>query len=73
MYGWDDALGVMGTALHLAQSISIFIGLLYGMAKSDTVTLPHDLPRAGKVSALDSCSDFANICRLFSFLRFCLS
>lgn len=53
MYRWDDALGVIGTALHLAQSVSVFIGLVYGMTKSDTVTLPHDLPRAGKVSALD--------------------
>lgn len=52
VYGWDDALGAMGTTIHLAQSISIFIGLADGMAKSDTVSAPQDWPQAGKVSTL---------------------
>lgn len=52
MYGWDDILAVTATILHLAQSISIFVGLAAGMGKSDSLSEPYDSIRAGKVSTV---------------------
>lgn len=50
IYGWDDLLMVAATAVHLGQSVSVFSGLLNGLAKFNSLTEEHDCVASGKVS-----------------------
>ncbi|KAK8079402.1 hypothetical protein PG997_007220 [Apiospora hydei] len=77
VYGWDDALIALGTVLHLAQSIAVWLGLSHGLAKSNTITAPADGAAASKawfaaeilglvVLGLSKCSVLALMLRVFT-------
>ncbi|KAK8050873.1 hypothetical protein PG993_002258 [Apiospora rasikravindrae] len=77
VYGWDDALIALGTVLHLAQSIAVWLGLSHGLAKSNTITAPAEGAAASKawfaaeviglvVLGLSKCSVLALMLRVFT-------
>ena len=77
VYGWDDLLIAIGTVLHLGQSIAVYLGLSYGLAKSNAITDAADGPAASKawfatelmgllVLGFSKCSVLALMLRVFT-------